>query len=108
MLLVATINDSQQADSGLGNEVSRVFFCCVLVGKLNDGACRVGKWLQTAIIRARTKAVLGRSYVAYPRSVATVLSGTQVPAMVTQLPGRGARWGLLVTCNAPLRRFEKL
>lgn len=67
--------------------------------------CRVGKWLVTAIIRARPKAELGRSYVAYPRSLATALKGTQVPAMVTQIPSHGDYGGLVVTI-APLRRFE--
>ena len=106
MLLAAPNIDRQQADSGLGNEVSRVFFRCVLVGKLNDGACRVGKWLQTAIIRARTKAVLGRSNVAYPRSVATVLRGTQVPATVTH--GNSDSGGALVPWCPPSLRLEKL
>ena len=108
MLIAAPNIDRQQADSGLGNEVSRVFFCCVLVGKLNDGACRVGKWLQTAIIRARTKAVLGRSYVAYPRSLATVLSGTQLPAMVTLLIGHSDSGGARVPVSLPSLRLETL
>lgn len=106
MLLAASITDRQQADSVLGNEVSRVISSCGLVGKLNDGACRVGKWLETAIVRARTKAVLGRSYVAYPRSVASALSGTQVPATVTH--GNSDSGGALVPWGLPSPRLEAL
>lgn len=108
MLLAASITDRQQADSVLGNEVSRVISSCGLVGKLNDGACRVGKWLETAIVWARKKAVLGRSYVAYPRSLATVLSGPQVPATVTKLQGYSDSGGALVPRGLPSLRLEKL
>ena len=72
-----------------------------------DETCRVGKWLSTAIIRARKKAVLGRYFEAHPRSLATAIKGTQVPATVTQLPSHGYYGGLVVTI-APLRRFEIL
>lgn len=78
-----------------------------LIRDATGGLCRVGKWIVTAIVRARLKAVLGRSCVAYPCSLATVQSGTQVPAMVTQLPSHGDYGGIVVTI-APLRRFEKL
>lgn len=108
MLLAATSIDRQQAESGLGNEVSRVVSYCALIGKLNDGARRVGKWLESAIVRARAKAVLGRLSEAHPRSLAAMLMGTQVPAMVTQPHKHSDSGGSLVLWGLPLPRLEVL
>lgn len=69
--------------------------------------CRVGTWRTTAIVRARLKAVSGRLFEAYLRSVATAPKGTRMPAKVTQPPGLGDHGGIVVT-RAPLWRFEKL
>jgi hypothetical protein len=79
-------------------------------GSIRDaagGLCRVGPWRTTAIVRARLKAVSGRLFEAYLRSVATALKGTRVPAKVTQPTGQGDYGGIVVT-KAPLWRFEKL
>lgn len=108
MVLAGANIDRQQADSGLGNEVSRVILSCDLVGKLNDGACRVGTWIVTAIVQARTKAVLGRSCEAYPHRLATVLSGTQVPAEVTLTHGHSDSGGALVPWSLTSPSLEAL
>jgi hypothetical protein len=78
-----------------------------LIREAAGGLCRVGTWRTTAIVRARLKAVSGRLFEAYLRSVATALKGTRVPAKVTQPPGLGDHGGIVVT-RAPLWRFEKL
>jgi hypothetical protein len=78
-----------------------------LICEAAGGLCRVGTWRTTAIVRARLKAVSGRFFEAYLRSVATALKGTRVPAKVTQPTGHGDYGGIVVT-RAPLWRFEKL
>lgn len=70
-------------------------------------SCRVGKWI-TAIVPARLKAVLGRSQVAYPRSVATAHMGSQLPAMVTKPQGYSDSGGAQAPRGLPSLRREKL
>lgn len=100
--------DRNQAYSGLGNEVPRRMLCFGQVEKLNVGVCRVRQWLETAIVQARVKAVLGRSHEAHLRSVATAVEGTQLPAMVTLLIGHSDSGGALVPWGLTSPSLEKL